>query len=489
MKERNLLKNKSLFKVAMLINIYFFSVHFLQYLSYFGIVLLVVWGIAIIAHDIYYKKIKKVYLCKLSLAFLVAGLVSHVLNLKPDAESYFSTLVGVVLLVITAIFMYVFIPTNREKKGRISKEIYTIGKFYIYATFILNIIGIALLLLFKGSLGERIIIYDNRFTGAYINPNMGAFNCFLTIVFAGFLTSTKFCKNIGKRKMNKIFVNIALAVSYLVVAISDSKGALLALVAFLLCFCGFTVYKAFVTKKMYHIKFALAGIAMTAVVVLAVSPCQKAMSYVVNNTDFAPFEISVSAETENEKVQKADDNEITFDHESEREVNGGGRLNLYIKSIEFFKEKPVFGWGAGNMLLMGETTDVNTIDNLQIDLGSKIFEAHNGYLTILATGGIIGLAVFVTLVGIMLYVIFANTRFKVKYGGIGKTAIMTAAIIAFLVYALVEPSLVYYPCASVATLWFFLGAGLQSAANNKQLKLNTTIKEIVGFREPSEFDD
>ena len=85
--------------------------------------------------------------------------------------------------------MYIFIPSNREKKGRIEKEIYTVGKIYLYTTFILNIIGIILLVVFKGSLGERIIIYDNRFTGVYINPNMGAFNCFLTIVFGGFITS------------------------------------------------------------------------------------------------------------------------------------------------------------------------------------------------------------------------------------------------------------------------------------------------------------
>lgn len=489
MREKNLLNNKSLFKVAMLTNIYFFSVHFLQYLSYFGIVLLVVWGIAILAYDIYYKKIKKVYLYKFSLAFLVIGVVSHILNIAPDENSYFSTLVGIVLLVITAIFMYIFIPSNREKKGRIAKEIYTVGKIYLYTTFILNIIGIILLVVFKGSLGERIIIYDNRFTGVYINPNMGAFNCFLTIVFAGFLTSTKFCKNIGKARVNKIFANIAMAISYLVIAISDSKGALLVLVAFLLVFCGLSLYKAYVAKKMRHMKYAVLGIVMTAVVVFTVKPCQNAMAYVVNNVDITPFEISASAETEKVNNEKENEAEITFDHEAEKEKNGGGRLNLYLKSIEFFKEKPVFGWGAGNMLLMGEETTVNTIDNLQIDLGSKIFEAHNGYLTILATSGIVGFVVFVALIGIALYVIMQNTLFKVKNGGIGKTAIITAAIIAFLVYAFVEPSLVYYPCASVATLWFFLGAGLQSVANNKNLKLNSSVKELVGFKEPSEFDD
>ena len=131
MSEKNLLKNKSLFRVAMLTNIYFFSVHFLQYLSYFGIVVLVVWGIAMLAYDFYYKKLKKVYLCKISLAFLVAGIVSHILNIVPKEESYFSTAVGVVLLLITAIFMLNFLPTYKEKKGRVSKEIYAVGKIYL----------------------------------------------------------------------------------------------------------------------------------------------------------------------------------------------------------------------------------------------------------------------------------------------------------------------------------------------------------------------
>ena len=85
--------------------------------------------------------------------------------------------------------------------------------------------------------------------------------------------------------------------------------------------------------------------------------------------------------------------------------------------------------------------------------------------------------------------IFKNALLKIKNGGIGKNAIITAAIIAFLVYALVEPSLVYYPALSVATLWFFLGAGLQLIAENKEIKLDYSIKNIVGFREPSEFDD
>ena len=484
MKEKNLLKNKSLFKMAMLTNVYFFSVHFLQYLSYIGIVLIILWGIGILAYDSSKKRIKKVYLYKFSAFFLAIGLVSHIINLCTKDGNAFSTVVGIVLLIITAIFMYIFIPSKQEKKGRIAKEIYYVGKIYLYSTFVLNIIGIVLLVVFKTSLGERIIIYDNRFVGAYINPNMGAFNCFLSIVFGGFLTNTKFCSNIGRKKINKVFVNIVLALSYFVIAISDSKGALLALVVYLLVFCGFTVYRAVVRRKFRHIKYAVLGILMTAVVVLATTPCKMLMSYIVNNTSTS---ISVSAMEEKEQKPKCKE-EITFDHMSEKEKNGGGRLELYKKSIELFNEKPFFGWGAGNMLLMGDVTNANTIDNLRFDLGAKIFEAHNGYLTILSTSGVIGFACFAFMIGIMLYAILKNAMFKVKNRGIGKTTIGAAATIAFLVYALVEPSLVYYPTIVVSTLWFFLGAGLKTVEDNKKLKLNSVIEKLIGYEE-TEIDD
>lgn len=485
MKEKNLLKNKSLFRKAMLINVYFFSVHFLQYLSYIGIVLLILWGIGILVYDIANKNIKKVYLYKFSASFLAIGLISHIINLCTKDGSVFSTIVGMVLLVITAIFMFIFIPNNREKKGRIGKEIYYVGKVYLYSTFVLNIIGIALLLVFKTSLGERIIVYDNRFVGAYINPNMGAFNCFLSIVFGGFLTNTKFCSNIGKKRMNRPFVNIVLALSYFVIAISDSKGALLALVVYLLVFCGFTVYRAVVKRKFCNIRYAALGILMTAVVVLATTPCKMIMSYVVNN---ASSSVSVSALEENEQKQKSVEDEITFDHMAEKEKNGGGRLELYKKSVELFNEKPLFGWGAGNMLLMGDVTDANTIDNLKLDLGAKLFEAHNGYLTILSTSGIVGFACFAVMLGIMLYAILKNAAFKVKNGGIGKTTIGAAATIAFLVYALVEPSLVYYPTLAVATLWLFLGAGLKTVADNEKHRVGPVIEKLIGFEE-TEIDD
>ena len=85
--------------------------------------------------------------------------------------------------------------------------------------------------------------------------------------------------------------------------------------------------------------------------------------------------------------------------------------------------------------------------------------------------------------------VLKNACYKVKNRGIGKTTVGAAAKIAFLVYALVEPSIVYYPSLVVATLWFFLGAGLKCVADNEKLMLNKTLRKIIGYEEAEETDD
>ena len=203
MKGKSFLKNKSLFRMAFLTNVFFFSVHFLQYASYIGIVLLILWGIGLLIADIKNGNIKKVYFYKFFVLFLAIGVVSHIINLITGDGRAFPSVVGAVLLIITAIFMFLFVPNKDTKKGTIERELYYVAKIYFYSTLICNIVGIILLLVFKDSLGERIIIYDNRFVGAYINPNMGAFDCFLSIASGLIISNKKFCSNIGKKPINK----------------------------------------------------------------------------------------------------------------------------------------------------------------------------------------------------------------------------------------------------------------------------------------------
>ena len=83
---------------------------------------------------------------------------------------------------------------------------------------------------------------------------------------------------------------------------------------------------------------------------------------------------------------------------------------------------------------------------------------------------------------ILLAVILKNTFLKVKHGGIGKTVYVTSCVIALLVYALVEPSLVYYPSLVVTAFWFFMGLSIKGATENEQLQLTVPTQKAIGHR-------
>ncbi len=479
MKQKSFLENKSLFRIAFLTNVFFFSVHFLQYVSYVGVVLLILWGIGLVIRDIAKGTIKKTYFYKFSIIFLSLGVVSHAVNLVLPDGKIFPTIVGLVLLVITAIFMFLFMPNTDTKKGVIEKELYYVASVYYYSSIIINVVGIILLFVFKTTLGERIIIYDNRFVGAYINPNMGAFCCFLAIVSGFLLSNKKFCANVGKKLLDKRICFFGMLLNYICIAISDSKGALLALTT-LLIFCSvFYIYKAKESPRKRHIISAFISVVMIFICVFAVVPCQKLMTAGVNSEATS---VVASAQSVTKTQSEQNSGEITFDHESEKEKNGGGRITLWKQCLEFFEQKPILGWGCGNLLLMGEQTDANTIDNMKLDLGSKLFEAHNGYLTILATSGVLGFATFMGLVLLAVVVILKNTFLKVKHGGIGKTVFSTSCVLALLVYALVEPSLVYYPTSVVSAFWFFMGASIKWSTENEQLPISVPTQKAIGYR-------
>ena len=479
MKQKSFLKNKSFFRIAFLTNVFFFSVHFLQYVSYVAVVLLILWGIGLVIRDIAKGTIKKTYFFKFFAIFLSLGVLSHVVNLIADYGEIFPTIVGLVLLASTAIFMFLFIPNTDTKKGVLGREMFFVANVYFYSSIIINVIGIILLFVFKTELGERIIIYDNRFVGAYINPNMGAFCCFLSVVSGLLLTNKKFCVNAGKKVLDKRICFFGMLINYICIAISDSKGALLALTTFVIFCSVFSIYKAKTSPRKRHIISAIVSVVMIFVCLFGVVPCQKLMSSVVNSESTSTVALAQSV---NEQNREQNDGEVTFDHESEKEKNGGGRTTLWKQCIKFFEQKPLLGWGAGNLLLMGDKTEANTIDNMKIDLGAKLFEAHNGYLTLLASSGVLGFLTFASFILILLAVILKNTFLKVKHGGIGKTVYVTSCVIALLVYALVEPSLVYYPSLVVTSFWFFMGLSIKWATENERLQLTVPTQKAIGHR-------
>ena len=482
---RSLLENKSLFKVAYIITTFFFSVHFVQYLSYIAIVLLILWGIWLLIKDIAAKNIKKVYFWQYFTAFLAIGVLSHIINLIIGDGTLFGTAIGFVLLIITAQFMFLFFPKKDESLKNVRLEIYYIGKAIFLCTTICNIIGIIVLFIFKNSLGDRIIIYDNRFTGAYINPNMGAFDCFLCITLGLIIINRSFCSKIDKKPLNLWLYIFGAVLAFFVLIITDSKGSLLALAVFLGIMTWIVLYKAISCNDFKNnvVKLVLV-VALLCSLPFMNTVCSPVMSCAVSHSKVEvklPKNDNKTTEANKNQPDKKDD-KITFEHQSGKK-DGSGRVGLYKKSFEFFTEKPVLGWGCGNMLLKGNETKNNTIDNVKINFGTKLFEAHNGYLTLLSTSGVVGFLVFATIGFLILFALLKNTVFVVKKKGIGETAFIFAIVVAFCAYAFVEPSLVYYPALVVAVLWLAIGYGFKLFSENKELneKMPKFFKKMIGF--------
>ena len=78
--------------------------------------------------------------------------------------------------------------------------------------------------------------------------------------------------------------------------------------------------------------------------------------------------------------------------------------------------------------------------------------------------------------------ILKNTFSKVRRGGVGKTVCATACVLALLVHALVEPSLVYYPTLAVSVFWFLVGASVKWATENEHLHLSIPLQKAIGYR-------
>ena len=476
---RNLLKNKSLFKIAFVITTFFFSVHIAQYLSYVAIVLIILWGIGLLIKGV---AAKEVYFNKILIAFLAAGLISHIVNIFFGDASLFGTAVGMVLLLITAQFMLLFFSSKNDDIKNIRLEVYYISKIIFWCTTVINIIGLILLFVFKDTLGERIIIYDNRFVGAYTNPNMAAFNCFLCIVFGLFIANRTFCQKINKKPIKMWVYIVCATLALFVLIITDSKGSLLALMAFLCAMLLLIAYKIFKNKNFKNNVFKL----LVVLVLLCSAPFMNSvfspvLSYAVSHSN-----VETSVKNDNKKVEKNQsakkNDKITFEHEKGKK-DGSGRIGLYKKSFEFFTKKPILGWGCGNMLLKGEATTNNTIDNVKIDFGTKLFEAHNGYLTLLSTSGVIGFLIFAVFVLLVFFALFKNALYEVRKKILGEKAFVFAIACAFFAYAFVEPSLVYYPALVVAILWIILGYGFKLFAENNDFseKVTKFYNKFIGF--------
>lgn len=81
---------------------------------------------------------------------------------------------------------------------------------------------------------------------------------------------------------------------------------------------------------------------------------------------------------------------------------GASRQDLWKVAIDVAEDHPFVGAGAGGFTQIEPTYAVSNLSLVRVDLVNLAYPAHNTYLSVLADYGVIGLALFVTLISLAL---------------------------------------------------------------------------------------
>ena len=171
-KLRGFFSDSSLFRRIYIIDLFFTNIAFLQIPAYVLLVFLFIWGVCL---SVYNQRHNNTFF-KLRFgiwigAFLAVTVFTMLINFS---QTFLYSLL-MLLHVVMCFFLFYGMHTEPEFDYRI--ELYHIAKFILYATTIMNIIGITCLMFgFKFEwYWIKFTVYENRFTGCYVNPNLLGF--------------------------------------------------------------------------------------------------------------------------------------------------------------------------------------------------------------------------------------------------------------------------------------------------------------------------
>lgn len=410
--------------------------------------LLLVWAFIIIYH--YYVKPRRfmqILHIRWLILFLLATLLTAVIHIMDNF------LLNILLLLHAMVCFFVLYGMHTERnKRRVRKELYIVTSIILFVTTATMIASFAVLPLGASEMKflystYKLVIYENRFTGIFINPNLLGFYGVLAVVSAHILSKNELYNNIGKAvKYPKWLLIVAVAINLVAIFMSDSNGSVVLLAGYIL---GVALYKLFGGMPLLNIpKILLRGTALLLVAVISVglllgtrSVVNKTASYILNSNKQV-----VEQKLDEPPKATNSSNIVTFAHENEN--LDSGRLALLEKAVAIFYNHPIMGVGKENIVLFGERI---------LDKGLKYSDLHNGYLTILVSNG---------LVGFVLFVGFAVSlgRQSIKSLFLEKSNLknspfpcLFAFVFSYCIYAVVEKTMLWEHTYMVAIFWYMLG--------------------------------
>lgn len=461
------IKSFSYYRKVYVFTLFFCNVSFLQIPAYILVAFLFVWGVWLT----YYKQKTNNTFFKLRFGlwvwgFLGVSLLSMLLNF-----TYTILYSGLMFLHILICF-FIFYGMHTEANFDFKNELYTVARGIVYITTIANFIGI-FCLMFNFSFEWywiKFTIYENRFTGVYINPNLLGFVSCVAIFCCHMLYKPDLQNAVSQKRVSRIWIAACLSTSVFSLLLCDSNASMVLILAYMIVYI---VYQFFASKDglspakiiMKIVSLVLVGTFLVGASLMFREICQQGFSVVTAKTYSFLDELTGSVEVEvgdevsdnvsnNKKKPTTNKKDpVTFEHQNTN--IDSGRFKLYRESIDLFKISPVFGISNGNIVFYSQEYANGTLEYTYHNN-----DLHNGFLTILVSTGALGFVIFV-IFGFRFAKHAAQHLFlKKKTFKNDAYPCMFAFLSAYLFYALFEKALLYD--ISFMVMWFWLIMGYTS---------------------------
>ncbi len=450
-KIKKALLSKSLFRQCYILCLFACNISYVHFAAYGVLAVLVIWGtFLVVYHEITKRTALKTRYGFWLIAFLVSSVVTMLIHLLDNA------LINFVFILHLAICFFIFYAVHTEKGLNFRRELYNIARIIVYATTVLGTVGLALLVIGVDFefLSVKFIIYENRFTGLYVNPNQLGFITVASMLCCHMLIKKDFIRLSGCRRVSRIWIGCCLAVNSISLLLCDSNGALVLLIGYAFFF---VIYKMFGTESSFNFKqifirclaSLLAGLVIVSSIFLLRTVCQLGFAQLIKTNQ------SISG-VQPAPGQSPAAPSVTFEHEN-KNVDSG-RFVLWQQGIDMFLSHPVAGIGKGNIFDYGNEMfehGVKFSDHYG-DLAPILTDFHNGYLTILVCSGAAGFILF-CIFGIRFFA--STTRHVLRDERLQQSIFpcMYSFLCGYVVYSFIEVTLLFNIMFTVLFFWLILG--------------------------------
>lgn len=442
--------NTSFFRVAYIIDLFLCSIGYVNVIAEFGKVLFIVWGLSIFFNK-YIADRKSHNIRKVNYYFwLLLFIASNILTVFVRGYDFgiWESLLMIINMPLIFFLFYGLHAEGADEKGRkrIFGELYVLSNIFMWLSLVVNIISLYSLYAIGNSVSYTsgyLVVYENRFTGIYYNPNLMAFSSFCCFVCCHILLKSDFvlyaaCKK--HRLWYKVVTVVSAILNVVVIFLTDSNASAIILI----CYIAMNVcHFLFGGKKLHLRAFAIKAASIAAAVVLIAVGVFAVRLFIQTGTTY-----TMSTEDETNAFEDNNDtlNQITFEHTNKN--LDSGRLKLLQQGLNVIKHHPFLGVGKGNITKYGNRYNDNKM---------KYSDFHNGYLTIMVCSGMIGFVIFMTF-AMALCMRMCSAFFKQNPKLFENVfPCLFSFVFAYCIYSLFEKTMVYEVSFMITFFWLILG--------------------------------